>query len=476
MPELIGREGEKELLEEKLASSNSEMIAILGRRRVGKTFLIKKVFAKMDFEFTGMLNASLNDQLENFSNKLFEFGYRKKNVEKPTTWLQAFNQLKALLQAKKTAKKKIIFIDELPWADTPRSNFVEALGLFWNDFAVHNNIILIICGSAASWMIKKVVHTKGGLHNRITALITLQPFTLHETEKYLKVKNIVFNRYQIAQLYMSIGGIPYYLNEVKKGESVAQNIDRICFRKNGLLTDEFNKLFTSLFHDPENHFTIVKALASKWKGLTRKEILSITKLTDGGNITKVIDELEASAFISATQPFGKTKKETLYRLADFYCIFYLHFITAQNKAAANTFINISKSSKYMSWIGYAFENLCISHVQKIIDALKLTAIYTETSGYVLKGKTDQQGTQIDLLIDRADNIINLCEMKFYDAPFTITKEYAAKLRLKMATFRSATGTRKVLFTTMITTYGLVNNIHSAELIQNQVTLDSLFAK
>lgn len=476
MTELVGRVAEKQQLLNASKSKNAEMVALIGRRRIGKTFLIKQVFTQMDFEFTGMLNASLQDQLENFSNKLFEFGSGKKNVPKPTSWLQAFHLLKELLQSKRTVKKKIIFIDELPWADTPKSNFTEALGHFWNDYAAHSNIMVIICGSAASWMIKKVVHNKGGLHNRVTAIISLQPFTLHETELYLRARHIILSRYQIAQLYMVIGGVPYYLNEIRKGESMAQNIDRICFQKNGLLRDEFDKLFTALFNNPENHLAIIKALATKWKGVTRKDMLAITGLTDGGNITKVIDELEASAFISSTQPFGKTKKETLYRLADPYCLFYVHFIATQKKALANAFINISKSSKWTSWCGYAFENLCLAHLQKIIDALQLTAIYTETAGFVIKGTAIQQGLQIDLLIDRADNIINICEMKFYDAPFTINKEYAARLRLKIAGFRTATHTRKVIFPTMITTFGLVENAYSAELVQNQVTLDSLFLK
>jgi uncharacterized protein len=475
MAALIGRTEEKDILLNALTSPASEMIAVLGRRRVGKTFLIKQVYTQVDFEFTGILNAPVSEQLENFTDKLIEYGAVKKTVTKPTSWLQAFNQLKQLLKAKKTKKKKIIFIDELPWLDTPKARFMEALGYFWNDYAADNNIVIVVCGSAASWMIRKVVHNKGGLHNRITKLIDLKPFTLKETEQFLKANKIIVSRYEIAQLYMVMGGIPYYLNEIKKGTSVAQNIDRICFQKNGLLNNEFEKLFASLFNNAENHITIVKALAGKWKGLTRKDIVDITKLTDGGNISKVLEELEMSSFISTTHPFGKTKKDKIFRLSDSYSLFYLHFIATQKKAVKGVFLNISKMARWHSWCGYAFENICISHLDKIINALGVAAIYTETAGYIQKGNDQNQGVQIDLLIDRADRVINICEIKFYDAPFTITKEYAAKLRMAIAKFRAATKTRKSLFLTMITTYGLEKNIYSNELAQNEVTLDDLFA-
>jgi uncharacterized protein len=474
MVTLTGRTEEKGILLNALTSPASEMIAVLGRRRVGKTFLIKQVYTQVDFEFTGILNAPVHEQLENFTNKLIEYGAVKKTVTKPVSWLQAFNQLKQLLKRKKTKKKKIIFIDELPWLDTPKARFMEALGYFWNDYAADNNIVIVICGSAASWMIRKVVHNKGGLHNRITKLIELKPFTLQETELFLKTNKIVLSRYEITQLYMIMGGIPYYLNEIKKGASVAQNIDRICFQKNGLLNNEFEKLFTSLFSNSENHITIVKALASKWKGLTRKDIVDITKLTDGGNISKVLEELEMSSFISTTHPFGKTKKDKIFRLSDPYSLFYLHFIATKKKAAKGVFLNISKMARWHSWCGYAFENICISHLDKIINALGVAAIYTETAGYIQKGNDQNEGVQIDLLIDRADRVINICEIKFYDAPFTITKEYAAKLRMAIAKFRTATKTRKSLFLTMITTYGLEKNIYSNELAQNEVTLDDLF--
>lgn len=469
---LVGRVAEKQLMLDAIASPVSEMVAILGRRRIGKTFLIKQVLPHPDFECTGAMNAPMNEQLENFYNKLREFGSKKETV--PTTWLQAFHQLSLLLKSKKAKRKKIVFIDELPWMDTQKGRFLEALGHFWNDYAAWNNVMLVICGSAATWMIQKVVHNKGGLHNRITRLIELQAFTLHETELFLSASHIAIDRHQIMQLYMAFGGVPYYLKEIKKGQSVAQNIDRICFEQSGLLTDEFDKLFASLYDRPENYVTIIRAVAAKWKGLSREEIIETTGLTDGGNITKILEDLELSSFISVTQPFGKKKKDRLFRVGDAYTLFYLHFIEPQKKAGKGMFLNMVKSAKWAGWCGYAFENVCIRHLQKIKEALGITAVYTETSGYLLKGNADTQGMQIDLLIDRADRVINICEMKFYDAPYIITKEYAAKLRTKVARFREATGTRKSVFLTMITSFGLEPNMYANEMVQNQVVMDDLF--
>jgi hypothetical protein len=273
---------------------------------------------------------------------------------------------------------------------------------------------------------------------------------------------------------MVMGGIPYYLNELQKGYSVVQNIDRLCFAKNGLLKDEFSKLFSSLFTHAGNHITIIRALATKRKGLTRIELLKITGLTDGGNISRILEELSAASFIQTILPFGKTKKDMLYRLSDPYTLFYIQFIEHRTKAGKSVLQSLYPTSVWKAWSGYAFENLCLLHIQNILKKLGIAAIYTEVSGYISKGPKNQPGIQIDLLIDRADRVINLCEIKFYDAPYTLTKDYAAKLRLRVAQFRELTATRKNLFLTMITPFGLIDNAYTSELIQNQVLLDDLF--
>ncbi len=472
---MLGREHESALLMDALASGQSELIAIIGRRRVGKTFMVKTVLEKqLRFYQTGMKDGLKEEQLLHFSEKLTEYGKGNIPLKTPETWSEAFGQLKLHLLSYKGKTKQVVFFDEIPWLATHKSGFLEALDYFWNDWASAANIVVVICGSAASWMLEHIVNNKGGLHNRITKLIRLKPFTLSETKAYLVSRGIQLDHYQLSQIYMAMGGIPHYLKEIKPGESAIENINRICFEKDGLLRNEFPNLYAALFDHAHNHIEIVKALAQKWKGLTRKEIIDTTKFTNGGGLTKVLTELEESGFISTVLPFGKKKRETLYRLSDEYTLFYLAFIEKTNATKKETWLSISKSASYLAWAGYAFESLCLKHVEKIKNALGISGVYSNESGYILKGTKEQPGTQIDLLIDRDDRAINHCEMKFSSTEFLITKEYAQSLRTKKEIFRQATGTKKLLITTLITTYGLIPNEYSIGLVDKLVTADALF--
>jgi hypothetical protein len=473
---MIGREAEAAILYGAMQSSSSEMIAITGRRRIGKTYLVKHVCKKqMSFYLTGMQNASKERQLLNFSNKLSEFGKsKKKSPDVPASWGEAFQQLTQYLHQTKTAYKKVIFFDELPWLSTKKSGFVEELGYFWNNWASTANVVLIVCGSAASWITDNIINQKGSLHNRVTKVIKLDPFTLKETELFLKGKKVTLDKYQVAQIYMAIGGVPYYLNEIEPGETAVQNIGRICFSKTGLLRNEFNNLYAALFEHHENHVAVITALAGKWKGLTRAEIIKLSHFTNGGGLTKVLIELEASAFISKYIPFGKKSRETLYRLTDEYSLFYLKFIKDQTNYKASTWLQISKTSAYTAWSGYAFESLCLKHTENIKHALGISAVFTQESSFISRGDQSKAGIQIDLLIDREDRAITICEMKFSTGLFLLTKDYASKLLQKKETFRQASGTRKQLFIALVCTYGLQQNAHSLGLVDQVITLQQLF--
>lgn len=476
-PYFIGREKELGILNEAMKSGQSEMIAIIGRRRVGKTHLVKQAFKDhFDFVITGLQHTPNQLQLENFANKLNEYSKPKFPIKSPANWLEAFNLLKIYLSSKKKKEKKALFFDELPWMVNPKSGFLEALGHFWNDWATSNNVILIICGSAASWMIRQVIHHKGSLHNRITKLIHLQPFTLAETARFLSSNGIQLNNYDIIQMYMVMGGIPHYLKEIKKGESVSQNIERIFFQKSGLLYDEFDKLYNSLFDHPHNHISVIKGLASRWVGLTRADLVAITKISDGGAFTRIIIELEQSDFITAIPPFGKKKKDLLYRLTDNYSLFYLKFMQNRKRTSEGSLSYLSNSPVWKSWCGYAFENICFNHLLQIKSALGITGVYTEVSSFLSRGEKDRPGTQIDLLINRADNIVNVCEIKFAGAPFIITKKYAEELRIKRETIRQATNFQRTVFITFITSFGIQQNAYALELVQNQVIATDLFFK
>jgi len=474
--ELIGRSREKAILKKALASNEPEMVAVIGRRRVGKTFLIRTVYEnKIDLEFTGIQHTPTKAQIENFHFLVDIFAAGKEPLPTPKNWLAAFRQLITVLEGKRKIKRKrILFFDELPWLASRRSGFLAAFGFFWNNWASKNKILVVICGSAASWMIKKVVQNKGGLHNRITKRIYLKPFTLLETEQYFEAKRFRFNRYQTAQIYMIMGGIPHYLKEIEAGKSAIQNIDDICFSEEGLLFDEFSNLYPALFEKADNHIAIVRALGQKWKGLTRKEIVKSSKLPEGGGVTKVLKELIHSGFVSVYYPFGKKKKEMLYRLTDEYSLFYLHFIENKRIQEKGMWKRLSQTSIYKSWSGYAFESLCLKHTSQIKKALEIGGIYSEASSFSFAGNDDFSGTQIDLLIDRNDGVINLCELKFYKGQFTITKDYAANLRRKMTIFSEIAKTNKQVFLTLITTFGITDNKHSLGLVDNALTLDALF--
>jgi AAA+ ATPase superfamily predicted ATPase len=323
---MIGRENEKRILEEKRKSARSEFVALYGRRRVGKTFLVRHIFEnKFTFSITGLSNANQKQQLDNF-NSTIKKQYPKERFAQATKWTEAFDQISHLINRSKQ-KKKVIFIDELPWFDTAHSGFISAMEHFWNDWATkRKDVLLIVCGSAASWMINKLINNRGGLHNRVTQRIKVEPFTLQECKAFMTSKNIRLDNYQLAQLYMVLGGIPFYWDEVKKGQSATQNINRICFAANGLLLMEFANLYKSLFDKAERHEAIVYSLAKKGKGLTRDEISAESGLPRGGSLTRLLDELEESGFIRRYIPFGKKSRNTLYQLCDFFSLFHLRFI------------------------------------------------------------------------------------------------------------------------------------------------------
>lgn len=474
MKTLTGRQYEIAQLNAIYNSNSSEFVAVYGRRRVGKTFLIRNVYENMfSFQVTGLANPTKNQQLANFNMALREAN--PSVIEPPAmTWLDAFSQLRKILE-KQTSKRKIVFIDELPWFDTRNSGFIQALEHFWNNWAfIRNDIVLIVCGSATSWMINKLINNKGGLHNRITKKIKLQPFNLYECEQFLLNRKIKLDRYQIVQVYMALGGIPYYWDNIEKGQSAQQNIERMLFNESGLLSEEFNNLYRSLFLQHEKYILIVKQLATKSKGLTREEILSLSKLPNAGSTTRMLEELELSGFIRKYVPFGKIKRESVYQLVDFYSLFFLKFLHNKSKTITPQQPTVLSSPSYISWSGYAFELVWLLHIDQLKKALGILGVQTEI--YSWNNKKAGMGNQIDLLINRKDHVINLCEAKYSISPFVITKKYAIELRNKAGNFISDTGTKKTIAITMLTTFGIRPNENSIGLIQNEICMDVLFCQ
>lgn len=476
MEKLIGREQEINGLKDAMKSNEPELIAVYGRRRVGKTFLIRQVYDQhLICEFSGVHHAPIGEQLENFRNVIALALNSPIPPAIPKNWPEAFKLLITFSEPLLKKQKKVIFFDEFPWLSSHKSGFLSAFEYFWNSWASkQSNLIVAICGSAASWMIQNIVNNKGGLHNRITKRMRLLPFTLYETSTYLKSKEVNLDQYQTLQVYMALGGIPHYLKGIKKGESATQIIDKLCFTKDGLLVNEFNNLYNSLFEMADRHITVVKALAAKPSGLTRKQIIEECGLISGGGTTKLLDELMESGFVGVYLPFQKNVKEAIYKLADEYSLFYLKFIEHSRAAGQGTWIKKSTSQSWKSWSGTAFESICLKHTNQIKKAVGISGIYTEESAWRFAPGKLGKGAQIDLLLDRQDVCINICEMKFSNAEFAIDKSYSTELQDKLDIFKTQTKTKKTLFLTMVTTYGTKDNMYKTGLVQNEVTMQDLF--
>lgn len=468
---IIGRESEKRILDEAMRSSKSEFIAITGRRRVGKTFLVKEFFENnLAFQTAGMSNENTAHQLKAFYQDLLGSGLQS-GTREPKDWIEAFGLLRQLMDSS-SSPKKIIFLDELPWMDTPRSGFIAALEHFWNVWASsRHDIVLIVCGSATSWMMDKLINSHGGLHNRITRSLFLQPFSLGETEDFLTHKGFMLSQYETAVCYMIFGGIPYYLDLLEPNLTLTENVDNLLFRHEGQLRYEFRNLYAALFKNSEDYIAVVKTLSKKGYGLTRDEIISETGLTSNGGLTKVLRNLEYCGFIRAYSVFkGKRGGNTIYQLIDFYTLFHFTFLQGNASATGHYWTSIQGKAKFFAWAGLTFEILCITHMSQIKNALGISGI--ETQEYAWRNTSDN-GAQIDMVIERADPTINICEMKFSQNEFEITSDYEQKLRNKLSAFSELTKGRKSLQLTMVTTYGIKKNKHSG-IVAKSITLDQLF--
>ncbi|MFN0203104.1 MAG: AAA family ATPase [Bacteroidia bacterium] len=475
---IIGREQEKAKLDKILQSPQSEFLALYGRRRVGKTFLIRQyVKSYLVFDLSGTKEGAKAQQLQHFFAEYLYRTEKKKETKSPQSWYEAFDYLADYLRGlPQIPSKYVVFLDEMPWLDTPKSDFIPALEFFWNQhISKMDNILLIACGSASSWIRKNLINARGGLYNRITHRMKLMPFNLYETALFLQHIGINLPQYQILELYMVMGGIPFYLKELERGKSATQLIDEICFSPQGLLYEEYNQLYHALFKNAENHIAIIEALAKHPQGMSRTEIATATKINEAV-LSNTLEELVECDFTSTFQPFLNKKKDTTYKLTDLYSLFYLKFIQQNKGAGSKIWEQLSQQSSYTAWSGYAFENICMMHIPQIKAALGISGVYTQHSSWKFKGNDTLPGTQIDLVIDRADQIIHLCEAKFTKENFALTKAYAAQLRLRKTIFKQVTHTKKAAFTTLITTYPALKNKYYLEEVDCEITMDRLFDK
>ncbi|MDO4929811.1 MAG: ATP-binding protein [Bacteroidales bacterium] len=480
MENVIGRKSELEELEQRYLSGRPEFVAIYGRRRVGKTFLVKQAFkGRITFMHTGVSPVEqdaernkMRTQLESFYYSLLDHGLE--GFKRPQTWMEAFYQLKQLLTLLDDGSRQLVFIDELPWMDTPRSGFLPAFESFWNGWCSgRDNLMLIVCGSATSWILGNMSRSRGGLYGRLTDEIKLMPFTLGECEQYFAHEQVELSRYDVLRAYMAFGGIPYYIGYFQKGLSFAANTDRILFGRNPRLKDEFNRLFNAIFTNADDCKKIVRLLATRHSGFTREEIAKGTGLPLGGGLTNTLAALEESDFILRYVPYGKSAKAPYYKLIDNFCLFWLKHVET-NQTDGRFMTDHATSDIMRNWSGVAFEEVCWQHVGQIKHALGIAGVKSTLSAWSVRGDDTQEGVQIDLLIQREDNVVNLCEMKFAVDTYVIDKDEARKLQRRIEALKATLTPRQTVHLTMITTYGVANGKYSG-VVQKNLTAEDLFS-
>ena len=476
---IVGRQAEIAELEKLYHSDRPEFVAVYGRRRVGKTFLIKQALkGRITFQHTGVSpidqdsdRGQMRMQLESFYYALLNQGLE--GYKPPKTWMEAFFLLEQLLQNLDNGERQVVFIDELPWMDTPRSGFLPAFENFWNGWCSgRDNIMLIVCGSATSWILSNLSRNKGGLYGRLTSEIKLSPFTLRECAMYFRHAGIEMSQYDILQSYMVFGGIPYYISYFQKGLSFEQNVDNILFGSKPRLRDEFNRLFADIFSHPDDSKKIVRLLATRHAGFTREEISKGTGLPLGGGLSTTLAALAESDFITGYTPYGMPKSTVCYKLMDNFCLFWLKYVEPNSKDAGFLTDNMA-SDILKAWHGVAFEEVCWQHIQPIKRALGIDGVRASLSAWAMRGDDSQDGAQIDMLIVRDDNVVNLCEMKFASTPYSISKDEEMRLRHRIEALKATLSPKQTVHLTMITTYGVAYGKHSG-IVQKEVRMEDLF--
>lgn len=481
---IVGRTKEQSILKQFLKTGKAEFLALYGRRRVGKTYLIKNFFDNESCVFfycSGLKDGKLIEQLEEFAKQIGNTFYDGAAIIARKKWKDAFEDLSKAINQISPQKKVVLFFDELPWMATPRSNLLQSIDYYWNRYWSHDSRLkLIVCGSSASWIIEKIINNKGGLYNRVTRTIHLDPFSLSETEIFLSTFGIKLKHKQLLDLYMIFGGIPHYLALVQKGYTAAQCVDDLCFKKGGTLISEFERLFGSLFKDVDMYTNLIRIIAKYPDGIGQAHLIKESNLSDGGRIKKRLKELEESGFILEFTPYGHQEKGIYYKVIDEFTLFYLRWIEPnlntilkQNRSSGY-WLSKTKSPQWRSWAGLSFESVCYKHLAQIRKALNIEAGAEVGSWRYAPRKQENRGAQIDLLFDRDDGAITICEIKYNEQPFSIDKEYAQNLINKVEVYKQQSKTRKQTFLVMITTNGLKPTMYSEEIIDGVVILDDLF--
>lgn len=472
---MVGRLKEQGELQRALESPESEFVAVYGRRRVGKTFLINETFqGRFAFHAAGLESAPKGLQLESFCDAIRKQGNPK--CKRPKTWIEAFSSLETLLESKPEGKK-VVFLDELPWFDTHKSNFLAAFEWFWNGWAcLRKDIVLVVCGSATTWIVKNVLHSRGGLYNRVTRRIHLEPFTLAECEQYAAYRHLDYTRSQLMECYMALGGVAFYWSLLRGDLSVAQNFDRLFFGASDEMRLEASRVFTSLFKTASRHIEIVKLLAKRKVGMTREEVIAELGKDSNGDISVCLEELSQCGFIRRYNPVNQLKKGAVYQLMDNFILFHDEFLARRQGNDPQYWTKNMNSPRINNWRGRAFERVCLWHVPQIKQRLGILGIEANVHSWRGRGEgPDDPAAQIDMLIDRADGLVDICEIKYSAEPYEMTKEENDKILHRCSAFQKNGHARRSVRTILIASSGLKPGKYSSN-IMSVVTGDDLFAE
>ncbi len=471
---IISRKEEKKDLEYCERSKKSELICVYGRRRVGKTFLVEQTFRDFAFRAVGLEKGTTKQQLKSFGQRLIEYGDDIKQT--PENWFEAFSRLDKILSGESIRRslngKKIVFLDEFPWFATKKSDFLVAFEDYWNRRGTQDgDLLFIICGSATSWIIKNVIKNTGNMFQRVTKKICVEPFTLAETELFFKDREFDWSREQIAECQMIFGGLPFFFDLMNTSQSLVKNINRLLFDKDALFGDETKKLLDATLSESPIYEKILSKLAFARYGIKKSE-LQVEIAAPNGTYGRAVQDLVDCGYVIEYKKKYEEYNPLYIQLVDPFLLFHYHYLSKEKRIDSYEDL-IGNIGRYDNWRGTAFEILCLNNTASIKSALGIRGVKTECYPWYNSTDKKNERVQIDMVIERADKITNLCEIKYTNKPFVIDASYEQELIKKRDIFKEKTGTSQALKVIIISAAG-VSGTRYTSYISDIITLDDIF--
>lgn len=475
---IIGRKAEQRDLDEWCHSAKPELICVYGRRRVGKTYLVQNAFeGQFAFFATGSDDRRNAVQLKAFHAALRRAGCAERTV--PQDWFEAFNRLRLALEqpdvVRASCGRRVVFLDEFPWLAAKRSDFLAAFSDFWNGWAsCQSDLVVIICGSATSWIVKNILENTASMYNRVTRQLYVAPFDLHDVEEMTQSLRLGWSRDAVLQCYLVFGGLPYYLDMLDRRKSLSQNIDALCLGTNAPLRREVPLLMEASLGNAPLHRAILRELAQSKVGIRRMDLANRVEGGTTGSFKRALDDLEKCGYIRCYTNRYERRKPSVYQLVDPFLLFGFRFMVdrAPDGHGLVSWKDFERTPAYYAWRGNAFEIACVNHTRQIKHAIGISAVKTED--FPWSSSTSEPGAQIDMVIERADGVTNLCEMKYTDGPFVADREFEEDMARRRRVFQIESATKNTVQSVLVCPQGLRPNTHSWD-IAHVVDIDDLFA-